>query len=66
MPATLHGWFRHTDIQFEWGAVLESLAEEKAVKAFLSPNSLCDIDNPLRDPTKEGIGLFQGASTQPM
>lgn len=62
MPATLLGYYRHTDIFFEWHQVIENPAEKSALKAFLAPDSLTSPDNPLRDQAKEGIELFIGTS----
>ncbi|KZW04229.1 hypothetical protein EXIGLDRAFT_635710 [Exidia glandulosa HHB12029] len=59
-PKALHGYYRYTDINFEWHQVIPDPAEKSALKAFLAPDCLTTPDNPLRDPAMDGIELSIG------
>ncbi|EJD53596.1 hypothetical protein AURDEDRAFT_141640 [Auricularia subglabra TFB-10046 SS5] len=59
-PKASTGYYRYTDINFEWHTMIDEPAERSALKAFLAPDCLTSPDNPLRDPSKDGIGFFIG------
>ncbi|KAG8813914.1 hypothetical protein FRC17_001381 [Serendipita sp. 399] len=55
--AVLHGWYRMTDILWEWQKVLP---EEviKPLKSFLHSESMTSPEHPLYNPTLGGVELF--------
>ncbi|KAH8113271.1 hypothetical protein DFH11DRAFT_1856907 [Phellopilus nigrolimitatus] len=56
----LTGYYRFSDILFEWHKEISDPAERSALKAFVSSNSLGDPGNPLRTDKEKGIKLFIG------
>jgi len=59
----LHGYYRYTDINFEWHQVFENPSDRSALKGFLAPDSLTHPDNPLNAPNEKkepGITLTIG------
>ncbi|TDL29582.1 hypothetical protein BD410DRAFT_780030 [Rickenella mellea] len=54
------GFYRYTDILWEWHQVISDPAEVSALKAFISNASLVDPKNPLRKAGADGIELYVG------
>ncbi|KAF8505779.1 hypothetical protein F5888DRAFT_1651703 [Russula emetica] len=57
---TIHGFYRYTDIWFEWHQVLSNKEDGYAVKAILAHDAITHPDHPLRIEGKQGIELFIG------
>ncbi|KAF8605509.1 hypothetical protein BDV93DRAFT_470665 [Ceratobasidium sp. AG-I] len=53
------GYYRYTDIIFEWWQVITDLGDRSALKAFLHTDSLVSDECPWH-PGKQGIELFMG------
>ncbi|KAI0068534.1 hypothetical protein BV25DRAFT_1791899 [Artomyces pyxidatus] len=61
MPDILiHGFYRHTDIWYEWHQALPNQEDGQALKAILSFDALVHPDHPLRLEGKKGIELSIG------
>ncbi|KIJ56794.1 hypothetical protein M422DRAFT_72928 [Sphaerobolus stellatus SS14] len=57
----IHGYYRYTDINFEWHQVFENPSDKSALKAFIAPDSLTHPENPLNLHSKEnGLTLYMG------
>ncbi|KAI9508951.1 hypothetical protein F5148DRAFT_1191684 [Russula earlei] len=56
----VHGFYRYTDIWFEWNQVLPNQADGYAVKAILAHDAIVHPDHPLRIAGKPGIELSIG------
>jgi hypothetical protein len=56
----IHGFYRYTDIWFEWNQALKYQEDGYAVKAILSHDALVHPDHPLRLEGKQGIELSIG------
>jgi hypothetical protein len=56
----IHGFYRYTDIWFEWNQALKYKEDGYAVKAILSHDALVHPDHPLRLEGKQGIELSIG------
>ncbi|THH19861.1 hypothetical protein EW146_g1404 [Bondarzewia mesenterica] len=55
-----HGFYRHTDIWWEWNKVLPNPEDAGPLKAILAYDSLVHPDHPLRKEGKDGIELTMG------
>ncbi|KAG8837765.1 hypothetical protein FRB91_007916, partial [Serendipita sp. 411] len=55
--AVLHGWYRMTDILWEWQKVLPEDVV-KPVKSFLHSESMTSPEHPFYNPTLGGVELF--------
>jgi len=53
------GYYRYTDIVFEWWKVTPDLSDRSALKAFLHTDSLVSEDCPWH-PGKKGVELYMG------
>lgn len=61
MPEEIvHGFYRYTDIWFEWHKVLPNPEDAGVLKAILSHDALVHPDHPLRKEGKDGIDLTMG------
>ena len=56
----IHGFYRYTDIWFEWNQVLKHKEDGHALKAILAHDALFHPDHPLRHDGKQGIELSIG------
>ncbi|EMD40754.1 hypothetical protein CERSUDRAFT_111333 [Gelatoporia subvermispora B] len=56
----VHGYYRFTDIIFEWSQALPHIDEWSPLKALLSFNALVSPDHPLRKEGVDGIELYLG------
>ncbi|KAI0005020.1 hypothetical protein BJV74DRAFT_319238 [Russula compacta] len=56
----IHGFYRYTDIWFEWNQVLPNKEDGYAVKAILAHDAIVHPDHPLRLAGKPGIELSIG------
>lgn len=56
----LHGYYRYTDIQFEWGKVLENESEVQSLKAFLSMHAMASPEHPFWEGQDKGTVLYIG------
>ncbi|KAI0268252.1 hypothetical protein BC834DRAFT_683755 [Gloeopeniophorella convolvens] len=56
----VHGFYRYTDIWFEWNKALPRIEDGYALKAIISHDALVHPDNPLRLAGKPGIELTIG------
>ncbi|KAL7417308.1 hypothetical protein BDY24DRAFT_377438 [Mrakia frigida] len=56
---TYHGYYRYTDIIFEWPKHLPD-DQLQPLRAFLNAEALTDVDCPLRLPGADGLELFIG------
>ncbi|KAI0307159.1 hypothetical protein B0F90DRAFT_531079 [Multifurca ochricompacta] len=56
----IHGFYRYTDIWFEWNQVLPNKEDGYALKAILAHDALVHPDHPLRLAGKPGIELSIG------
>ena len=56
----IHGFYRYTDIWFEWNQVLKHKEDAYALKAILNHDALVHPDHPLRLEGKQGIELTLG------
>ncbi|KAI0254697.1 hypothetical protein BJV78DRAFT_869201 [Lactifluus subvellereus] len=56
----IHGFYRYTDIWFEWNQVLPNKEDGYAIKAILAHDTLVHPDHPLRLAGKPGIELSIG------
>ena len=54
------GYYRFTDIIFEWHKAIPDTAERSALKALVSYSSLGDPVNPLWVDKEKGLQLFIG------
>ncbi|KAI5124911.1 hypothetical protein M0805_007339 [Coniferiporia weirii] len=54
------GYYRFSDIKFEWYKTLDDAAERSALQAFLSPSSLGNSNNPLWINHTKGLSLYIG------
>ena len=54
------GYYRYTDIMFEWHKTVDDPAEVSALKAFLSTSALGSDEHPFRQESKKGLQLFIG------
>ncbi|KAG8829487.1 hypothetical protein FRC18_009270 [Serendipita sp. 400] len=59
VSAVLHGWYRMTDILWEWQKVLPEDVV-KPVKSFLHSESMTSPEHPFYNPTLGGVELFIG------
>lgn len=61
--AVVHGFYRYTDINFEWASVLENPSDRSALKGFISGDALVHPDHPFNAPNpskKPGVTLTIG------
>ncbi|KAH9077173.1 hypothetical protein EDB83DRAFT_2644953 [Lactarius deliciosus] len=56
----IHGFYRYTDIWFEWNQVLKYKEDGYALKAIIAHDALVHPDHPLRLEGKQGIELSIG------
>ncbi|OCH94131.1 hypothetical protein OBBRIDRAFT_770486 [Obba rivulosa] len=56
-----HGYYRFTDIIFEWCQALSRIEDWSPLKALLSYNALVSPDHPLRKEGVDGIELYLGS-----
>ncbi|KDQ12758.1 hypothetical protein BOTBODRAFT_34216 [Botryobasidium botryosum FD-172 SS1] len=56
----VHGYYRYSDIVYEWHKTIESANDRGALKAFLHPNSMTDNQNPLSKEGVCGVELYMG------
>ncbi|KAH8105873.1 hypothetical protein BXZ70DRAFT_917179 [Cristinia sonorae] len=57
---TVHGYYRSTDIFFEWHAALPNFEDVNPLKAMISYDALVHPDHPLRKKGVDGIELYIG------
>ncbi|KAI0375611.1 hypothetical protein BV20DRAFT_1047898 [Pilatotrama ljubarskyi] len=62
LPAIL-GYYRFTDIFFEWHQALPNQADVSPLKALIAYNALVHPDHPLRKKGVNGIELYLGKSS---
>lgn len=60
---TVHGYYRFTDIFFEWSKVMPSLECVRSLKAFIAYDCLVNPMHPLSN-GKGGIELWNGTVTR--
>ncbi|KAF8335065.1 uncharacterized protein EI90DRAFT_3176960 [Cantharellus anzutake] len=57
------GYYRYSDIMFEWREVLTDPHQRSALNGFLAPTSLVHPDHPLRQEGHDGLELWNGILT---
>ncbi|KAF8591516.1 hypothetical protein K439DRAFT_1650751 [Ramaria rubella] len=61
--AIITGYYRYTDINFEWHQVFSNPSDRSALKAFIAPESLTHPENPLnvhKGSAEPGVTLTMG------
>ncbi|KAF8663461.1 hypothetical protein AX16_001031 [Volvariella volvacea WC 439] len=61
--SVITGYYRYTDIWFEWHKVLPNPEDGRHLKAILSHDALVHPDHPLHIEGVEGVELFMGTFT---
>ncbi|GJE84206.1 hypothetical protein PsYK624_002820 [Phanerochaete sordida] len=57
-PAVEHGYYRFTDVFFEWVKMIPNEEDKGPLRAIISHSALVDPGHPLRKPGAEGIELY--------
>ena len=56
----IHGYYRYTDIQFEWGKVLDDQEDFQRLKAFLSMHAMANPEHPFWEGKDKGAVMYRG------
>jgi hypothetical protein len=60
MPVATLGYYRFTDILFEWHQSITDDVTRSTLKSLINPEVLTHPDNPLRDNEPQGLKLYMG------